>query len=108
MIASQCPHGVPRCLASCAATSDKDCIGKALHEKLLVKGVDLLAKVRKNMTLVLRSLFEQVILKRCSRIETVIDELKNLCQIEHSSHHSSIHFTGNLLGGIVAYCLMPN
>ena len=87
---------------------DKGYIGKALHEKLLTRGVDLVTKVRKNMKPVLRSLFDQAILKRRSLIETVIDELKNLCQIEHTRHRSPVNFTVNLLGGVVAYCLMPN
>ncbi len=41
-------------------------------------------------------------------METVIDELKNLCQIEHTRHRSPLNFTVNLLAGIIAYCLMPN
>lgn len=87
---------------------DKGYIGKALHEKLLARGVDLVTKARKNMKPVVRSLFDQAILKRRSLIETVIDELKNLCQIEHTRHRSPVNFAVNLLGGIVAYCLMPN
>ncbi len=53
-------------------------------------------------------MFDQAILKRRSLIETVIDELKNLCQIERTRHRSPVNFTVNLLGGGVAYCLMPN
>jgi hypothetical protein len=41
-------------------------------------------------------------------IETVIDELKNLCQIEHIRHRSVANFLFNLMGGIIACCLMPN
>jgi hypothetical protein len=29
-------------------------------------------------------------------------------QIEHTRHRSPVNFTVNLLGDIVAYCLMPN
>jgi len=47
-------------------------------------------------------------LKKRSLIETIIDELKNLCQIEHTRHPSPVNFTVNLLGGIAAYCLQPN
>ena len=39
--------------------------------------------------------------------KTVFDELRNLCQIEHSRHRSPINFAVNLMGGLVAYCLMP-
>ena len=34
--------------------------------------------------------------------------MKNLCQIEHTWHRSVANFLVNLMGGIVAYCLMPN
>ena len=37
----------------------------------------------------------------------VFDELKNLCQIEHTRHRSLQNFAVNLMGGIVAYCLLP-
>jgi Transposase DDE domain len=40
-------------------------------------------------------------------VETVFDELKNLCQIEHTRHRSLSNFAVNLMAGIVAYCLQP-
>jgi hypothetical protein len=51
------------------------------------------------------SAFEKAVLKRRSLIETVFDELKNLCQIEHTRHRSCHNFIVNLMAGIVAYCL---
>lgn len=87
---------------------DKGYISQWLREKLHLDGIDLITKVRKNMKPVAHSAFDQVILKRRSLIETVIDELKNLCQIEHTRHRSVANFLVNLMGGIVAYCLMPN
>lgn len=50
--------------------------------------------------------FEKAVLSKRSVIETVFDELKNLCQIEHSRHRSINNFIVNLLSGLVAYCLM--
>ena len=35
----------------------------------------------------------------------MFDELKNLCQIEHTRHRSVANFAVNLMAGIVAYCL---
>lgn len=87
---------------------DKGYISQALRQKLKVLGIDLVTKVRKNMKPIAHSLFDQAMLKRRSLIETVIDELKNLCQIEHTRHRSPVNFTVNLLGGIAAYCLQPN
>jgi hypothetical protein len=57
---------------------------------------------------VAQSALDQAILKRRSLIETMIDELKNLCQLEHTRHRSVTNFLVNLMGGILAYCLMPN
>jgi len=52
--------------------------------------------------------FEKALLKRRSLIETVFDELKNLCQIEHTRHRSLGNFLANLMADIVAYCLSEN
>lgn len=38
-------------------------------------------------------------------IETINDELKNICQIEHSRHRGKANFLMNLISGIAAYCL---
>lgn len=66
------------------------------------------AAARKNMEPVQRSPFDQAVLKRRSLIETLFDELKNLCQVEHTRHRSYGGFLVNLMAGIIAYCLTPN
>jgi len=70
--------------------------------------MDFITKVRKNMKPVRHTPFDQALLKRRSLIETVFDELKNLCQVEHTRHRSHANFIVNLMSGIAAYCLMPN
>jgi len=45
-------------------------------------GVRLVTTRKKNMKPVALTAFEKALLKRHSLIETVFDELKNLCQIE--------------------------
>jgi hypothetical protein len=55
-----------------------------------------------------RTDFDKAILRRRSLIETVFDELKNLCQIEHTRHRSHFNFAVNLMAGITAYCLPDN
>ena len=42
-----------------------------------------------------------------SVIETVNDELKNICQVEHSRHRSVVNFLTNLIAGIIAYHFLP-
>jgi len=44
--------------------------------------------------------------KRCI-IETIIDQLKNISQIEHSRHRSPVNFCVNVLFGLIAYCHQP-
>lgn len=88
--------------------ADKGYLSKKLARTLEQQGIELITKVRRNMKPVARSAFDQAILRRRSLVETVFDELKNLCQIEHTRHRGLSHFIVNLLGGLLAYCLMPN
>ena len=85
--------------------ADKGYISKALAEALRDMGVKLVTTLKKNMKPVALTAFEKAVLKRRALIETVFDELKNLCQIEHTRHRSAANFTVNLMAGIVAYCL---
>jgi hypothetical protein len=39
--------------------------------------------------------------------QTVNDELKNICQVEHSRHRSLANFMTNLVAGIIAYSFLP-
>jgi transposase len=87
--------------------ADKGYIGKEFSQKMKDKGIDLVTRVRKNMKEVMHSEFDQALLRKRSLVETVFDELKNLCQIEHTRHRSPMNFAVNLMAGIVAYCLQP-
>jgi len=40
-------------------------------------------------------------------IGTVNDELKNVCQIEHTRHRSIDNFATNPFAGLIAYNLLP-
>jgi hypothetical protein len=62
---------------------------------------------KKNMREMTHSDFDKALLRKRSLVETVFDQLKNLCQIEHSRHRSPANFLVNLLAGLVAYCLAP-
>jgi len=87
--------------------ADKGYIGKDFARKMKGKGIDVVTRVRKNMKEVVHSGFDQALLRKRSLVETVFDELKNLCQIEHTRHRSLSNFAVNLMAGIVAYCLQP-
>ena len=59
----------------------KGYISKNLFEKLFVDGVHLITKIKKNMKNSLMLLQDKIALRKRALIETVNDELKNICQI---------------------------
>jgi hypothetical protein len=48
-------------------------------------------------------LFDKILLRKRSIIESAHDPLKNTSQIEHSRHRSPVNFFVNLIAGLVAY-----
>ena len=50
------------------------------------------------------SLRDKILIRKRPVIETINDELKNICQIEHSRHRNPANFLINLLAGVGAYC----
>jgi hypothetical protein len=55
----------------------------------------------------LMDMSDKILLRKRSVIETVNDELKNICQVEHSRHRSVGNFLTNLIAGIIAYHFLP-
>jgi len=83
---------------------DNGYISSKLFELLLNDGVHLVTGIRSNMKNRLMSLRDRILLRKRSVIETINDELKNICQIEHSRHRGTANFIMNLLAGLAAYC----
>ena len=52
-------------------------------------------------------LADKLLLRRRAIIESVIDPLKNISQIEHSRHRSPVNGLVNLVCGLIAYCHQP-
>jgi len=50
---------------------------------------------------------DKILLRKRTIIETINDQLKNICQIEHSRHRSPINFFVNLVAGLIAYSFQP-
>jgi hypothetical protein len=86
---------------------DKGYLSKKLFETLFHKGVHVVTKIRRNMKNCLMSLHDKIMLRKRAVIECVNDELKNICQIEHSRHRSMGNFISNLVSGLLAYCFLP-
>lgn len=86
---------------------DKGYIGKALADLLFGDGVQLITAVRRNMKAKALSNEEKLLLRKRSVIETVNDELKNICQVEHTRHRSVAGFILNIMSAIAAYSFFP-
>jgi transposase len=87
---------------------DKGYISAPLAERLLVThGLRLITKLRKNMRQQLLEFSDRLLLRKRALIETIVDQLKNVCQIEHSRHRSPFNFLVHLLAGLAAYCHQP-
>lgn len=86
---------------------DKGYISAQLTEMLFVDGIQLITNIKKNMKNCLMQLSDKILLRKRSVIETINDELKNICQVEHSRHRSFGNFISNLLAGLVTYSFFP-
>ena len=53
------------------------------------------------------SVYDKIMLRKRAIIETIIDQLKNIGQIEHSRHRSVTNFMTKLLAGLCAYSFSP-
>ena len=86
---------------------DKGYISKALSDLLFGNGIQQITQVRKNMKSKALSNEEKLLLRKRSVIETVNDELKNICQVEHTRHRSLSGFIINIMSAIAAYSFFP-
>lgn len=89
------------------AAGDKGYISQQKTESLLAKGLRLITRVKRNMKEKTMNLFEHFFLNHRGLVETVIDQLKSICHIDHSRHRKPDNFVINLLAGLMAYMLKP-
>jgi transposase len=88
---------------------DKGYISQPLYELLRQTfAIQLVTKLRSNAKSRLpMSLTDRILLRKRAIVESVIDQLKNISQIEHSRHRSVTSFLVNLLCGLIAYARQP-
>lgn len=83
---------------------DKGYISKDLFAELFSSGVHLVTKLRKNMkTKLLTPMADAYLLRKRAVIETIFDQLKNICQVEHSRHRSVANYFNNIFSALIAY-----
>ncbi len=87
--------------------ADKGYVSQKLTEVLFIDGLHLITHIRNNMKNVLMEMKDKIMLRKRSVIETINDELKNICSVEHSRHRSFENFITNLVSGLIAYCFFP-
>ena len=86
---------------------DKGYISSSWTKRLRERGLELITPIRKKMKPKLIGARDAALLRKRGVVEAVIDQLKNISQIEHSRHRSPSNFLINLVCGLIAYCLRP-
>lgn len=87
--------------------ADKGYVSKKLSDLLFGNGIQLIAKPKKNMKNVNLSQTDRILLRKRAIIESVNDELKNICKIQHTRHRSLANFLINIMAALSAYSFFP-
>ncbi len=90
---------------------DRGYLSQALFEQLFAQGLQLIAAdrplpitpIRKNMQNRLVVLEDKLLTRKRFVIETIVDQLKNISQIEHTRHRSTTNFSVTPVAGLIAY-----
>lgn len=86
---------------------DRGYISGVKEGALAKQGLRFITKTRRNMKPKVLTDFEKYFLSKRGIVETVIEQLKSICQIEHTRHRSPMNFISNLLAALAAYALKP-
>ena len=88
--------------------ADRGYISQSLADQLRQDfGIEFFVKPRRNMKNRLMLLHDSCYPANAQSLSTIIDQLKNISQIEHSRHRSPVNFCVNVLCGLIAYCHQP-
>jgi hypothetical protein len=85
--------------------ADRGYISQPLFEMLFNGGVHPVTGIKSNMKNRPMPVYDRIMLRKYSVIETVNDQIKNICNAEHSRHRSVHHFIMNLTAAPGAYSL---
>jgi len=86
---------------------DKGYLSQALFEQLWEHGVQLITKIKSTMKNRLMDMADKLWQRQRAVIESIIDQLKNVSQIEHTRHRSLANFMVNVVCGLIAYSHQP-
>ncbi|MCB9262905.1 MAG: IS982 family transposase [Flavobacteriales bacterium] len=86
---------------------DRGYISQILADYLWNDGIHLVYKRRKNMKSQNLSDTDKILLRKRALIESVNDELKNICKVEHTRHRAPKGFLMNVISALTAYHFLP-
>lgn len=88
--------------------ADRGYVSMKLAQQLLETfGIEFFAKPRRDTKNKLMRLTDKLLTRKRAIVETIIDQLKNISQIEHSRHRSPTNCFVNIICGLIAYCHKP-
>lgn len=82
---------------------DRGYISVPLTQLLFEQGLHLITRLRKSKKNHLIHLSGKLLIRKRAMIECIIDQLKNISQIEHSCYCSPTNFVVHLIVGLIAY-----
>ena len=82
---------------------DRGYISAPLTQMLFEQGLHLITRLRKNRKNQLMHISDKLLVRKRAIIETIIDQLKHISQIEHARYHSPVNFVVHLIAGLIAY-----
>ncbi len=86
---------------------DKGYISVELFKRLFNRGLQLITGIKKTMRNQLTNLYDKVMLRKRSLIETVFDYLKNKFNIEHTRHRSPTNAFVHIISTLITYSFKP-
>lgn len=86
---------------------DKGYVKQQLFCELHARGLKLITGIKKGMKNTLVPMFEKILLRKRSIIETVFSVLKTSFGLEHTRHRSVWNAFVHILSALAAYCLIP-
>lgn len=87
--------------------AEKGYISQALFEQLFQRGLHLITRIKSYMQNKRMPFWDKVLLHKRAIVESVIDQLKNVCQIEHSRHRNPVNYFAEIVAGLIAYTYRP-
>ena len=82
---------------------DRGYLSQVLYEQRFAQGLQLNTPIRRNMQNRLVVLEDKLLTRKLFVIGTIVDQRKNISQIEYSRHRSTTNFFVNLIAGLIAY-----